>query len=109
MQIGTFRATAEGFAGRLQTLTIDVQLTLVLADQSDAENVPDYRVMIGDGERAREVGAAWMKIGEKAGAYLAVQIDDPSFVQPIRANLFQAGAAKRVLHWNRPTRRDQKG
>jgi uncharacterized protein (DUF736 family) len=109
MQIGTFHATADGFAGRLICLTLDVALSLVPAEHADADNAPDYRVMRGDGDDTHEVGAGWKKVGEKAGAYVAVQIDDPSFVAPLRANLFQADPATHVLLWNRPTRRDEKG
>ncbi|RUX48087.1 DUF736 domain-containing protein [Mesorhizobium sp. M7A.F.Ca.US.014.04.1.1] len=52
-------------------------------------------------------GAAWERTGEKAGAYLSVAIDDPSFIQAIRANLFQSDAEKNVwaLHWSRPSKR----
>lgn len=106
MQIGHFAATADGFAGRLHTLMLDTALTLVPAEASDTENAPDYRVLAGGGDEAREVGAGWKRVGEKAGAYVAVQIDDPAFVQPLRANLFQADPASHVLQWNRPSRRE---
>jgi uncharacterized protein (DUF736 family) len=109
MQIGTFAATPDGFTGRLHSLALDVELTLVPAERTDSENGPDYRVMVGDGDDAREVGAGWKRVGDKAGAYVAVQIDDPAFVQPLRANLFQADAVTHVLLWNRPPRRDEKG
>jgi uncharacterized protein (DUF736 family) len=108
MQIGTFRATADGYAGRLICLTLDVELTLVPAEHSDADNAPDYRVMRSSGDDAHEVGAGWNKVGERAGDYVAVQIDDPSFVQPLRANLFQADPTTHILLWNRPPRRDEK-
>lgn len=106
MQIGHFNATDDGFAGWLRTLTLDMELTLVPAESSDSENAPDYRVMAGEGGDSREVGAGWKRVGEKAGAYVAIQIDDPAFVQPLRANLFQADPASHVLLWNRPSRRE---
>lgn len=109
MQIGTFAATPDGFTGRLQSLALDVELTLVPAEPSGSENAPDYRVLAGDGKDTREVGAGWKRVGDKAGAYVAVQIDDPSFVQPLRGNLFQADPATHVLLWNRSSRRDPKG
>jgi uncharacterized protein (DUF736 family) len=108
MQIGMFRVTADGFAGRLHTLKLDVDVTLVPAEQSDTDNAPDYRVLIGSGDNQREAGAGWKRVGDKAGAYVALQIDDPMFVQPLRANLFQADPATHVLSWNRPSRRDEK-
>lgn len=106
-QIGQFAATEDGFAGRLRTVTLDVALTLVPAVSSDTENAPDYRVMIGEDGDQIEVGAGWKRVGEKAGAYVAVQIDDPAFTYPLRANLFQADARSHVLLWNRPAKRDK--
>lgn len=106
-QIGQFAATEDGFAGRLRTVTLDAALTLVPAEESDTENAPDYRVMMGDETDRIEVGAGWKRVGEKAGAYVAVQIDDPSFIQPLRANLFQSDERTHVLLWNRPAKRDK--
>jgi uncharacterized protein (DUF736 family) len=108
-QIGRFTATADGFAGQLETLTLHMPLTLIPAELSDAENAPDYRVIVGEGPYAVEIGAGWKRVGERAGAYVALQIDDPSFFQPLRANLFQSDASSHVLLWNRPSRRDEKG
>ena len=107
MKIGTFIAADGGFAGHLHTLTLDIDLTLVPADPSDSENAPDYRVMAGEGDEAREVGAAWKHVGEKAGDYLSLQIDDPAFIQPLRANLFQDDDNAHVLVWSRPSRREK--
>lgn len=106
MQIGTFIVTADGFTGRLSTLTIERDLVLVEADPSDRENAPDYRALTGSGEDAREVGAGWKRTGEKAGAYVAVQLDDPTFVRPLRANLFQGEGNSHVLVWSRPSKRE---
>ena len=85
-QIGTFTRTKHGFTGRLRTLSLDIELALVPAEHSDTENAPDYRVHAGD-EDGPEVGAGWSRTGEKAGEYVSLQIDDPAFTQPIRANL----------------------
>jgi uncharacterized protein (DUF736 family) len=107
MRIGTFVAADGGFAGHLHTLTLDIDLVLVPADPSDSENAPDYRVIAGEDDEAREIGAAWKHVGEKAGAYVAIQIDDPVFVQPLRANLFQGDGNEHVLVWSRPSRREK--
>jgi uncharacterized protein (DUF736 family) len=107
MRIGTFVAAAGGFAGHLHTLTLDIGLVLVPIDPTDSENIPDYRVIAGEDDDAREVGAGWKRVGEKAGAYVAIQIDDPSFVQPLRANLFQGDGNEHVLVWSRPSRREK--
>ncbi len=109
MHIGTFTAADGGFAGHLHTLTLDLELTLVPAENSDSENAPDFRGIAGAGDKAREVGAGWKHVGEKAGDYVAIQIDDPTFVQPMRANLFQGDAGSHVLVWSRPTKREAAG
>ncbi|MDO7837422.1 DUF736 domain-containing protein [Sphingobium sp. HBC34] len=109
MRIGTFTAANGGFSGHLHTLTLDIKLALVPAENSDSENAPDFRVTAGSGDQAREVGAGWKHVGEKAGDYVAIQIDDPMFVQPLRANLFQGDGNSHVLVWSRPTRREAAG
>jgi len=106
MRIGTFVAADGGFAGHLHTLTLDIDLVLVPTEPSDSENSPDYRVIAGSDDEAREVGAGWKHVGEKAGDFVAIQIDDPMFIQPLRANLFQGDDNGHVLVWSRPTRRE---
>lgn len=106
--IGTFTATPDGFEGHLQTLTIDRPLTITSAETNETENAPDYRVMAGDGDTGFEVGAGWKRVGDKAGAYVALLIDDPALMQPLRANLFQSDARTHVLMWSRPSRREAK-
>lgn len=106
-QIGTFTKTKAGYAGHVRTLTLEVELTIRPAEKSDAENAPEHRIYAADD---REVGAAWNRNGEKAGDYLSVALDDPTFTQPIRAALFQSETDEKVwnLMWNRPSRRDEK-
>lgn len=106
--IGTLTATPDGFEGRLQTLTLDIALAIIPADCSEAENAPDYRIMAGGDEAGFEVGAGWTRVGDKAGAYVALVIDDPALVRPLRANLFQSGPDAHVLTWSRPPRRRAK-
>ncbi len=108
-QIGQFTRETTGYFGRIQTLTLDLELALVPAETTEAENAPAYRVHAGDAE-GPEIGAAWKRTGEKAGEYLSVLLDDPALSQPIRANLFrddEAGAAW-SLHWNRPKPREER-
>ncbi|MBN8502539.1 MAG: DUF736 domain-containing protein [Sphingomonadales bacterium] len=109
MRIGLFVAADGGFAGHLTTLTLDIDLVLVPAENSDSEHAPDFRVVAGSDDEAREVGAGWKHVGEKAGEYVAIQIDDPMFIQPLRANLFQGDAGSHVLIWSRPTKREAAG
>lgn len=103
-QIGTFTRNADGFFGRVRTLTLDVEVAILPTEGSDAENAPDHRVFF-DGQ---EVGAGWDRTGEKAGTYLSLFIDDPAFAEPLRARLFESDTRKDVwnLHWSRRTKRD---
>ncbi|MDP3907529.1 DUF736 domain-containing protein [Novosphingobium sp.] len=109
MRIGTFVAADGGFAGHLKTLTLDIDLVLVPAERSDSESAPDFRVIARSEDETREVGAGWKHVGEKAGDYVAIQIDDPLFIQPLRANLFQGDGNSHVLVWSRPARREAAG
>lgn len=111
-QIGTFKRTKTGLSGRIRTLAFDADLVLVPIDKSDAENAPDYRIHLANdagSEVGPEVRAGWKRTGERAGDYISLQLDDPSFAQPIRANLFQAddNGAEFSLLWNRPPRRHE--
>ena len=106
MQIGTFVATADGYSGRLTLLGFYTDLTLIAADPSESENAPDYRVLAGDWGDTREVGAGWKRIGEKAGAYVAVQIDDPMFAAPLRGNIFRGEGNGHIFVWSRPAKRE---
>ncbi|MFZ5702970.1 MAG: DUF736 domain-containing protein [Pseudomonadota bacterium] len=107
-QLGSFTATKAGYSGRIHTMSLDAAVSLVPAEPSDSENAPDYRVLLGESDHGPEIGAGWKRTGEKAGAFVAVQIDDPAFIQPLRANLFRHGDDGHVLVWNRPTKRDEK-
>lgn len=108
-QIGHFNRTKNGYAGRVRTLFLDAELVFVPAEHSDAENAPDYRIHLHDGD-GPELGAGWKRTGEKAGDYVSLLIDDPALTQPIRANLFQSGDDKSVwsLNWNRPQKRGER-
>ena len=108
-QIGQFTRETSGFTGRVRTLSFDTEFTIVPAEATDAENAPDYRVHLGD-EDGPEVGAGWKRTGERAGEYIALILDDPVFLAPIRANLFRnddEGSAW-SLHWTRRPKRDGK-
>ncbi len=108
-QIGQLTRSKSGFSGHVRTLTLDIALVLVPAEPSDAENAPDYRLHLGE-EDGPEVGAGWKRSSEKAGNFVSLLIDDPVFMQPIRANLFQSADDKTVwtLHWNRPSKRSER-
>lgn len=107
-QIGQFIRTTNGYSGQLQTLSLNLDLALIDAEHSDAENAPDYRIHLGN-EDGLEVGAAWKRTGERAGEYVSLLLDDPTFRKPIRANLFQTGDDKSswALHWSRAPKRGE--
>ncbi|GAB1715410.1 MAG: hypothetical protein NTAFB05_04520 [Nitrobacter sp.] len=103
-QIGAFNRKDDGFFGRIHTLNLDVEVSILPVEESDTENAPNHRVFCN----GMEVGAAWDRTGDKAGAYLSVTIDDPTFSDSIRARLFESGAKKNVwhLHWARRKKHD---
>jgi uncharacterized protein (DUF736 family) len=112
-QIGTFTHDESGFIGHLTTLLLSQDVIIIEAAPSDAENAPQYRVHVFDGmnnEAGAEIGAGWKRTGEKAGDYVALLIDDPTFPHPIRANLFRDDDAGNAwsLHWSRPRDRGEK-
>ncbi|TGS71819.1 DUF736 domain-containing protein [Mesorhizobium sp. M3A.F.Ca.ET.201.01.1.1] len=104
-QIGEFTRNEAGYSGHMPTLSLDLDVTIVAAEVRDAGNAPDYRVHAGvvDGPT---IGSGWTRSGEKAGEFVSLQINDPTFAQPIRCNLFQNGEDKTSwsLQWSR--RRD---
>jgi uncharacterized protein (DUF736 family) len=108
-QIGEFTRQKRGYSGRIRTLTLDLEVTIVPFEGSDAGNAPDYRVRAGS-EEGPEIGAGWKRSSDKAGEYVSLQLDDPTFQQPIRANLFRDGDDNRAwsLYWSRPRERSEK-
>ena len=108
-QIGTFTREPSGFVGRIHTLTLYREVTVVPAEPSEAENAPDYRIHHG-ADDGPEIGAGWKRTGERAGEYVVLLIDDPALPQPIRANLFRDDEAGNAwsLHWSRPRDRAEK-
>ncbi|PZU79781.1 MAG: DUF736 domain-containing protein [Sphingomonas sp.] len=90
-------------------LSLNITVAVVAAEPSDTENAPDYRVH-AEGEDGPEIGAGWKRSSDKAGAFVSIQLDDPTLPQPIRANLFQNGDDKTSwsLHWSRPRDRGEK-
>lgn len=108
-QIGEFAKQKSGYSGRIRTVSLDIEVAIVTAEPNDTENAPDYRLH-ADGEDGPEIGAGWKRTSEKAGEFVSIQLDDPAWPQPIRANLFQNGDDKTSwsLHWSRPRDRAEK-
>lgn len=108
MLIGTFKKRGDGYAGRLRTLTCDAAVVIVRAQPSAAENAPEWRLFLDDAASGIEVGAGWNRTGARVGAFIAVQIDDPAFAVPLRANLLRASQddGEHHLLWSRPAARE---
>lgn len=108
--IGTFTCEGDRFFGRIHTLTLYREITIVPAEESDAENAPDYRVHHG-ADDGPDIGPGWKEVGEKAGEFVSLLIDDPAFAYPMRAKLFRSASdpATWTLHWNRPKAQSEKG
>src|SRR6218665_343895 len=109
MQTNIFESNANGYAGRVRLFGINEAIVLVALDPSDAENAPDYRVHLDD-EDGPEVGGAWKRVGERAGDYIALEIDSPLFPAAFRPVLFRADDDGRTfrLSWKRPRPRDDR-
>jgi uncharacterized protein (DUF736 family) len=100
--IGSFKKVGEDYQGSIVTLSVQAKgVRIVPEDNRPNENAPTHRVYVG---RA-EIGAAWAKQSAEGRDYLSVKLDDPSFAQPIFANLFDdEGGETSSLIWSRPRR-----
>ena len=98
--IGTFKKTADNeFSGEIVTLSVQAKGVRIVPDtRATGENAPSHRVLVG---RA-EIGAAWTKRSHEGREYLGLKLDDPSFTNPIYANLFDDEDGKTFnLIWSR--------
>jgi uncharacterized protein (DUF736 family) len=95
---GAVSPAEPGYVGTIRTLTVNVKARIVANDQKKSEGAPDFRVYAG----RTELGAAWKAKtnGEEPRDNLSLQLDDPSFPEPIRAALFEEDGAA-FLVWNR--------
>lgn len=97
--IGSFTAVTDGPTETIRTLTVNVKAKIVANDQKKSEGAPDFR-------GSDEFGTAWkaQTNGEELRDYLSVQLDDPSFPEPIWAAPFEDDGAA-YLVWNRREQR----
>ena len=68
MHIGSFFRTPNGYEGIIETATLDIRISIVPAEPSDADKAPDWRVHRGDGGEGPEIGAGWNETGERDGS-----------------------------------------
>jgi uncharacterized protein (DUF736 family) len=85
--IGSFKKSGSEFQGEIVTLSVQTKNVRIVPKANRAnDNAPSHRIYVG---RA-EIGAAWSKRSNEGRDYLSVKLDDPSFIAPIYANLFDA-------------------
>ncbi len=102
--IGTFTSNPDGsFIGEIVTLTFQSKNVRIVPDENRTnDNAPTHRIIIDHAE----IGAAWSKTSKEGRPYLGVKLDDPSFVAPIYASLFEDADGKaHTLFWSRSGRR----
>ena len=97
--IGTFKQSGNNeFAGEIVTLSVQAKnVRIVPEEQKGSENAPSHRIHAGKAE----IGAAWSRRSSEGRDYLSVKLDDPSFMAPIYANLFEDEAGGHSLVWTR--------
>ena len=95
--IGTFKKSGHEFQGQIVTLSVQAKGVRIVPEENRTNaNAPSHRVFVG---RA-EIGAAWSKSSNDGREYLSVKLDDPSFTNPIYANLVKDGEAFNLI-WSR--------
>jgi len=101
--IGTFKKTsATDYTGEIATLTLQARNVRIVAEKGTSANAPSHRVFVGKAE----IGAAWTKRSNEGREYLSLKLDDPSFLTPLFANLFDGEDSETFnLIWSRPSNR----
>lgn len=102
-KIGSFKKVSGELRGQIITLSVQAKSVRIVADDQATGNTPSHRVYVGEAE----VGAAWTKRTSDDRSYLSLKLDDPSFVAPIFAQLFEGNAGEFDLVWTRPSRRER--
>lgn len=100
-KIGSFKKVSGEYRGQIITLSVQAKSVRIVPDDKATGNAPSHHVLVGD----VEVGAAWSKRTNDDRPYLGLKLDDPSFVAPIFAQLFEKDDGAFDLVWSRPTRR----
>lgn len=102
-KIGSFKKISGDFEGQITTLSIQADPVRICPDADARGNAPTHRIYF----QGAEIGAAWSKRTSDDRRYLSVKIDDPAFVTPIFAQLFEGEDGAFDLVWNRSVRRER--
>ena len=96
--IGQFRAVENGYEGTISTLSMARKVQIVPNESKKGDQSPDFFVKTGK----CDLGFARNEVskGDNPKPYLSVFLDDPSFVEPIWAALFDK-QGKAELVWSR--------
>jgi uncharacterized protein (DUF736 family) len=93
--IGHFRRDGDGFTGRIDTLALDLTISLIPAEKFSAK-APDYIARTGE----RECGAAW-RVSDASGAVLSLKLDDPTWSEPVSGRIMAAEDGALPFVWFR--------
>ncbi len=101
--IGTFKKIADDeYMGDIFTLSLRASGVRIVSATRGNDAAPSHRVLIG----RIEIGAGWSRRSSEGREYISLKLDDPSFREPIYANLFaDEGAETFSLIWSRPNSR----
>ena len=101
MKIATFTKTETGtFTGQIQTLTLNVGITLTPNEDKANDRAPDYRITVTD--TGAECGAAWNETSKEGNKpYISLKIDDPALPETTWSNLVKDDDETYALYWDR--------
>ena len=102
--IGSFKKSGNEYQGDIVTLSVQAKGVRIVPEANRSnDNAPSHRVFVG---RA-EIGAAWSKQSNEGRDYLSLKLDDPSFMAPIFANLFDdPDGESYTLIWSRSRKKN---
>jgi uncharacterized protein (DUF736 family) len=97
--IGSFKKSGSEYVGEIMTLSVQTKNVRIVPEATRANDIsPTHRIYLGKSE----IGAGWTKRSSENRDYLSIKLDDPSFVAPIYANLFDnEGGEGLSLVWSR--------
>jgi uncharacterized protein (DUF736 family) len=96
--IGSFKKVDNEFQGEIVTLSLQARGVRITPEGNRGnDDAPSHRVYVG----RVEIGAAWLKRSSEGRDYLSLKMDDPSFIAPIYAKLFEDEVGGYTLVWSR--------